>query len=62
MDRKEVKLNYITQVKSAPPVFALFANHPASVKANYRQYIENQFRMRYPFAGVPLTFVFKKKS
>ena len=61
MDRKEVKINYITQVKSNPPVFALFANHPNSVKANYRQYIENQFRERFPFVGVPLTFVFKKK-
>ncbi|MFQ5633130.1 MAG: ribosome biogenesis GTPase Der, partial [bacterium] len=62
MDRREVKINYITQVKSAPPVFALFANHPASIKSNYRQYIENQFRSRFQFTGVPLTFVFKKKS
>lgn len=61
MDRKEVKLNYITQVKARPPVFAVFANHPTSVKANYRRYIENQFRERFPFEGVPLTFVFKKK-
>jgi len=62
MDKKEVKINYITQVKEGPPVFALFANHPKSIRANYRQYIENQFRIRFPFAGVPLTFVFKKKS
>ncbi|MFQ5629357.1 MAG: ribosome biogenesis GTPase Der, partial [bacterium] len=34
MDRREVKINYITQVKSAPPVFALFANHPTSIKSN----------------------------
>lgn len=62
MDRREVKINYITQVKSGPPVFALFTNHPDSIKANYRQYIENQFRSRFDFTGVPLTFVFKKKS
>ncbi|MDQ7063093.1 MAG: ribosome biogenesis GTPase Der [candidate division KSB1 bacterium] len=61
MDRKEVKINYITQVKENPPVFALFANHPNSIKANYRQYIENQFRVRFDFTGVPLTFVFKQK-
>ncbi len=61
MDRKEVKINYITQVKENPPVFALFANHPSSIKANYRQYIENQFRERFDFTGVPLTFVFKQK-
>lgn len=62
MDRKEVKINYMTQVKYAPPVFALFTNHPTSIKSNYRQYIENQFRSRFRFTGVPLTFVFKKKS
>lgn len=60
-DRKEVKINYMTQVKAAPPVFALFANHPESIRSNYRQYIENQFRRQFPFTGVPLTFVFKKK-
>ncbi|MCA9734527.1 MAG: ribosome biogenesis GTPase Der [Deferribacteres bacterium] len=60
-DKKEIKIKYITQVKSPPPVFALYANHPTSIKANYRQYIENQLRERFPFTGVPLTFVFKKK-
>ncbi|KAA3616290.1 MAG: ribosome biogenesis GTPase Der [Calditrichaeota bacterium] len=60
-DKKEVKIKYITQVKSPPPVFALYANHPKSIKSNYRQYIENQFRARYPFTGVPLTFIYKKK-
>ncbi len=60
-DKKEVKIKYITQVKSPPPIFALYANHPKSIKSNYRQYIENQFRARYPFTGVPLTFIYKKK-
>ncbi len=60
-DRKEVKIKYITQVKSQPPVFALFANHPGSIKANYRRYLENQFRNNFSFTGVPLTFVFKQK-
>lgn len=62
MDRKEVKINYMTQVKYGPPVFALFVNHPTSIKSNYRQYIENQFRDRFSFPGVPLTFVYKKKA
>lgn len=51
MDRKEVKINYMTQVKYGPPVFALFVNHPTSIKSNYRQYIENQFRNRFSFPG-----------
>lgn len=60
-ERKEVRLNYMTQVKAGPPVFAIFSNHPDSVKANYRRYLENQFRARFDFEGVPLTFVFKRK-
>jgi len=61
MDRKEVKLKYCTQVKSSPPVFAIFCNHPGSVKTNYRHYLENRFRERFGFQGVPLTFSFRKK-
>jgi len=62
MDRKEVKLNYCTQLKSEPPVFGLFGNAPDSIRPNYRSYIENQFRARFGFLGVPLTFVFRKKN
>ncbi len=61
MDRREVKLKYCTQVKSGPPVFAFFSNAPKSIPANYRSYIENQFRARFGFFGVPLTFIFKTK-
>ena len=61
MDRREVKLNYCAQVKSNPPVFAIFCNHPKSIRRNYRQYLENKFRARFGFAGVPLTFSFRKK-
>lgn len=61
MDRREVKLKYCTQVKSGPPVIAFFSNAPKSIPANYRSYIENQFRAQFGFYGVPLTFIFKKK-
>jgi len=61
MDRREVKLNYCTQIKTNPPVFAIFCNHPDSVRKNYRQYLEKSFRARFGFIGVPLVFRFKKK-
>lgn len=61
MDRKEVKLNYCTQVKTNPPVFAFFSNAPQSIKPNYRSYIENQLRQRFGFFGVPITLTFRKK-
>jgi len=61
MDRREVKIKYCTQVKSAPPVFAFFTNAPNSIRPNYRSFVENQFRERFGFFGVPLTFIYKKK-
>jgi GTP-binding protein len=61
MDRKEVKLNYCTQIKTNPPVFAFFTNAPKSIKPNYRSYIENQLRQRFGFFGVPVTLTFSKK-
>ena len=61
MDRKEVKISYCTQVKTAPPVFAFYCNHPTSVKASYRQYLENRLRQQFGFAGVPMALSFRRK-
>jgi GTP-binding protein len=61
MDQKEVKISYGTQVKTAPPVFAFYCNHPTSVKASYRQYLENRLRQQFGFAGVPIALSFRRK-
>jgi GTP-binding protein len=61
MDQREVKIKYLTQVKTDPPVFAVFCNHPESIPRSYRQYLEKRFRRRFGFAGVPLTFNYRKK-
>jgi GTP-binding protein len=58
---KEIKIKYITQIKTRPPVFAFFCNHPKLIKANYRSFLENKFRQQFGFFGVPLTFVFRRK-
>jgi GTP-binding protein len=58
---KELKIKFITQVRTAPPVFAFFCNLPEQIEENYRRFLENRLRERYPFTGVPVTLVFKKK-
>lgn len=58
---KDVKLNYVTQVKTSPPVFAFFANEPDMVSESYKGFLRNRIRHHYGFEGVPLTLVFKKK-
>jgi len=56
-----INIKYVSQVREAPPVFAVFCNHPEGVKESYRRYLENQIRAAFGFEGVPLTLSFKKK-
>ena len=56
-----VKIKYATQVRTAPPVFVFFANHPEEVRTSYRRYLEGELREAFGYEGVPLTLVFKEK-
>jgi GTP-binding protein len=58
---KYVKIKYVTQLPIHTPAFAFFCNLPQYVKEPYRRYIENRFRERYEFTGVPLRIFFRKK-
>lgn len=58
---KQLKINYMVQVKSKPPVFSFFMNSPKELPAHYRRFIENKIREKYDFQGVPITMVFKRK-
>ncbi|HHS14248.1 MAG TPA: ribosome biogenesis GTPase Der [bacterium] len=58
---KRVRIHYVTQIGSAPPRFAFFANHPSAVREAYRRYLDNRIRDAFGFEGVPLTLLFKKK-
>lgn len=58
---KEIKIKYVTQVKTSPPVFAFFANFPDDIPEHYKRFLERKIRQHFGFIGVPLTIVFKKK-
>ncbi len=58
---KEIKIKYVTQVKTKPPVFAFFCNEPQLIEDNYRRYLENRIREHYTFTGVPIILSFKRK-
>ena len=58
---RPVKINFTTQVREKPPVFAFFCNHPQGIRDSYRRYLENQLRNAFDFEGVPLTLTFKNK-
>jgi len=56
------KLNYITQIKGAPPTFLVFSNSSRKPEASYQRYLINQIRNRFGFKGAPLRLVFRKKN
>ena len=56
-----VQINYVTQVRTNPPVFAFFCNHPQGVKETYRRYLEKRLRAAFGFEGVPMALVFRSK-
>jgi len=56
-----VKIKYATQVRTAPPVFVFFVNHPEGVRTSYKRYLEGELREAFGYEGVPLTLVFKEK-
>jgi GTP-binding protein len=58
----EVRLIYATQVETAPPMVAVFGNHPDLVAEHYVRYLHNGFRAKYGFIGNPLRIVMRSKS
>lgn len=58
---KEVKIKYITQIKTAYPTFVIFCNLPQYIKEPYMRFTENRIRELYDFSGVPMEIYFRKK-
>lgn len=58
---KEIKIKFITQVKTRPPVFAMFCNEPKLVQESYKRFLMHQLREHFGFRGVPLRLTFKRK-
>jgi GTP-binding protein len=58
---KDLRINYITQTKTEPPVFVFFCNFPDLIPDSYKRFIEKVIRKKYNFEGTPISFVFRKK-
>jgi GTP-binding protein len=59
---KEIRINYITQVKTDPPAIAFFCNEPTLVQDKYKRFLERKLRENFDFVGVPLNLYFRKKN
>ena len=58
---RRVKLNYITQVTTAPPTFVIYTNIPEGIHFSYERYLVNRMREAFGFDGVPIRLQFRKK-
>ncbi len=59
---RQVKLNYITQVSTAPPTFVVYTNKPEGIHFSYERYLLNQMREAFGFEGAPVRLLFRKKG
>ncbi len=57
----DLRINYITQVNTEPPVFAFFSNFPEEIPSAYKRFLERALRKHFGFEGVTVSFVFRRK-
>ncbi|MDG2266561.1 MAG: ribosome biogenesis GTPase Der, partial [Candidatus Marinimicrobia bacterium] len=55
-----IRIKFINQVRTAPPMIILHTNYPKLVPVHYRRYLENQLREAFDFSGVPIKLGFRK--
>ncbi len=51
---RRIKIRYMTQARTRPPTFALFASQAERLPDSYVRYLANSLRKTFGFAGVPL--------
>jgi GTP-binding protein len=51
---RRIKIRYVTQPKSRPPLFALFGNQLGDLPDSYRRYLVNSLRAAFDLKGTPI--------
>ena len=60
VEGRRLRLRYMTQVKTRPPTFALFASRPSAVPESYLRYLVNGLRDDFGLTGVPIRIALRK--
>ena len=55
-----IRIKFINQVRTEPPLIVCHTNYPKLVPVNYRRYLENQLRETFDFNGVPIKLSFRQ--
>ena len=58
---KDLKIKYITQLKTPYPSFVFFCNMPQYFKDGYKRFLENKLRELFPMTGVTIKIYFRQK-
>jgi GTP-binding protein len=59
---RRIKLRYITQIKTRPPTFALFASKAEKLPDSYIRYLVNSMREVFKLPGIPIRIQLKKSK
>ena len=59
---KRLKLFYITQASTKPPMFVIFVNDAELAHFSYIRYIENQIRSAFGLTGTPVRFIIRERK
>lgn len=59
---RPVRIYYATQIRTAPPTFALFVNRPEHFPKDYGRYLGRELRQSFGFAGSPIRLTIRKRT
>lgn len=59
VDGRNNNIKYMTQIKSRPPTFALWAGHSDKLADSYKRYLMNGLQTDFDLGGIPLRLLVK---
>ena len=59
---RRLRLDYMTQPKSRPPTFVLFASRAPELPETYRRYLINGLREAFRLPGTPIRLALRAKA
>ena len=59
---RRLRIRYMTQVRTRPPTFALFASRPVDLPESYLRYLVRGLRADFSLSGIPVRMLLRKGS
>lgn len=59
---RRIKIRYMTQIKTRPPTFAMFASKASKLPESYQRYLISSMREVFDMPGVPIRIILKSSK